>query len=200
MREWLKAAARTISFVAVLPLLAYFFLLRSVSGSDRVLESCSQLLALVPGLPGQYLRRAFFARTLAGVSDTAVISFGVILSAAGARIGNASYIGPFCTIGLAEIEDDVLIAAGAKVPSGQRTHGIEGTARICDQAGERRVVKIGRGAWIGNNAVVMADVGEESIVGAGAVVTKPVPSRTIVAGVPARVIRHRASLDRDPRP
>ena len=53
------------------------------------------------------------------------------------------------------------------------------------------MVRIGRGTWIGNNAVVMADVGEDAIVGAGAVVTKPVPARTIVGGVPARVIRGR---------
>src|SRR5262245_34025360 len=191
MRELLKAAARAVCFIAVLPLLAYFFVIRGAAGGDRVLEGCSQLLALVPGLPGQYLRRAFFARTLASVSDTAVISFGAILSQTGTRIGNAAYIGPFCTIGRADIGDDVLIAAGAQVPSGARTHGIDSTTLIRDQPGDRRMVRIGRGTWIGNNAVVMADVGEEAIVGAGAVVTRPVPPRTIVGGVPARVIRSR---------
>ena len=37
----------------------------------------------------------------------------------------------------------------------------------------------------------MADVGRDSVVAAGAVVTRPIPERTIAAGVPARVIRHR---------
>jgi acetyltransferase-like isoleucine patch superfamily enzyme len=191
MRNIAKAAARGLSLLAVTPLLAYYALARGIGGGDRVLESCSQALAWLPGLPGQYLRRAFFARTLAECGDTAVISFGVIFSSAATRVGRGAYIGPFCTIGLASIEADVLVAAGAHVPSGPRTHGVAPTAVIRDQPGELKRVTIGRGSWIGNNAVVMADVGAESIVGAGAVVTKPIPARVIAAGVPARVIRSR---------
>ncbi|MFX0196988.1 MAG: acyltransferase [Candidatus Hodarchaeota archaeon] len=46
--------------------------------------------------------------------------------------------------------------------------------------------------WIGANVVILPGVtiGEASIVGAGSVVNKNVPPHTIVAGVPARVIRH----------
>ena len=48
-----------------------------------------------------------------------------------------------------------------------------------------------RSASIGSGSVIMCNViiGENSIVGAGSVVTKDVPANTIVAGVPARVIR-----------
>ena len=48
-----------------------------------------------------------------------------------------------------------------------------------------------KGASIGSSATVMCGVtiGENSIVGAGAVVTKNVPPNTIVAGVPAKVIK-----------
>jgi acetyltransferase-like isoleucine patch superfamily enzyme len=52
-------------------------------------------------------------------------------------------------------------------------------------------VKIGDDAWIGANAVIFPGVtiGKGAIVGAGAIVREDVPSKTIVAGVPARKIR-----------
>jgi virginiamycin A acetyltransferase len=52
-------------------------------------------------------------------------------------------------------------------------------------------VRIGAGAWIGSAAIVLADVGSETIVAAGSVVTKALPDRVIAAGVPARVVRRR---------
>jgi acetyltransferase-like isoleucine patch superfamily enzyme len=60
-----------------------------------------------------------------------------------------------------------------------------------EQPGQRKLVTIGAGAWIGSAAVVLADVGRDAIVGAGAVVTRPVPERMVAVGVPARVVRER---------
>ncbi|KRL85491.1 acetyltransferase [Lacticaseibacillus pantheris DSM 15945 = JCM 12539 = NBRC 106106] len=52
-------------------------------------------------------------------------------------------------------------------------------------------VHIKQGAWLGANVTVLPGVtiGEDAIVGAGAVVTKDVPANTVVAGVPAKVLR-----------
>jgi acetyltransferase-like isoleucine patch superfamily enzyme len=47
------------------------------------------------------------------------------------------------------------------------------------------------GTLIGSGAIVMANVGHNSVVGAGSVVTKPLPDNVVAAGVPARVIRQR---------
>ena len=58
---------------------------------------------------------------------------------------------------------------------------------------ELKKVKIGEGVWLGAHVVVMPGVtiGDNSVVGAGAVVTKDIPSYSIAAGVPAKVIKKR---------
>lgn len=54
-------------------------------------------------------------------------------------------------------------------------------------------VRIGHDVWIGRSAIVLAGVtvGDGSVIGAGSVVTKDVPSYAIVAGNPARLMRYR---------
>ena len=64
-KELLKAVARGVATVLVLPwLLAYWFKTLFV-GRDRALEGSSESLSLLPGLLGKYLRRAFLAWVLA---------------------------------------------------------------------------------------------------------------------------------------
>jgi virginiamycin A acetyltransferase len=192
MRETLKSIARAAALAAVSPALLSFILRARLFGKDRALEGSTQALALIPGILGQYLRRAFLARTLASCADTAAIEFGTIFSQAGTRIGARAYLGPRCHIGLADIGADVLLAAGVHVPSGGATHGVgDPDVPIREQPGERTMIQLGEGAWIGSAAIVMADVGRGTVVGAGAVVTKPLPDFVIAAGVPARVIRSR---------
>lgn len=56
---------------------------------------------------------------------------------------------------------------------------------------ESRPVTIGDGVWIGTRAIILPGVtiGEGAVIGAGSVVTRDVPPRTIAAGNPARVLR-----------
>jgi virginiamycin A acetyltransferase len=191
-RERLKATIRLAALIAVGPFLLWHWLWVLLIGPDRALECSSEMLSLLPGLAGQYLRRAFLAWTLAECHPTAVICFGVLLSKAGARIGPNVYIGPRCHIGLAHIERDALLAAGVHVTSGARTHGIDDPSRpIREQTGVTSAVCIGAGAWIGSSAVIMADVGSGSVIGAGAVVTRPLPSLVVAAGVPAKIVHSR---------
>ena len=56
---------------------------------------------------------------------------------------------------------------------------------------ESKAVRIGNHVWIGTRAIILKGVtiGDGAIIAAGAIVTKDVPEKTIVAGIPARVIK-----------
>jgi acetyltransferase-like isoleucine patch superfamily enzyme len=193
-----KWIARLLANLAALPLVLVHAVKVPVLGKDRALEGSTQLLALFPGLCGQYVRRAFLAWTIAECHPSATICFGTILSKTGTRIGENAYVGPYCSLGSVTIERDVLVATGVHILSGGRIHGTDDPTRpIREQEGELVHVTMGAGCWIGAGAVVMADVGRDSIVGAGAVVTKTVPDGIISAGVPARAIRARANTRSD---
>ena len=192
MRELAKLIAHSIAWLAVTPSVWSWHVRSWIVGADKALESSTQAWGLVPGLIGQYLRRAFLCRTLRSCARTATIEFGALFSSARAEIGERVYIGPRCHIGWVLIESNVLIAAGVHVPSGARTHGTtDDTVPIRDQPIEKSAVRIGTGAWIGSAAVVMADVGRDAVIGAGAVVTKAIPERAVAGGVPARILRMR---------
>ena len=192
MREAVKATARGACFVLVLPALASFFIKAVFLGKDRALEGSTQALSLIPGLPGQYLRRAFLSVAIARCAPSAVVSFGTIFSSTAARLDDQVYIGAGGFLGLVHIERDVLIGSGVHITSGRQTHGTSDVSRpMRDQEGARTLVRVGAGAWIGSAAVIMADVGANSIIGAGAVVTSAIPEGVVAAGVPAKVIRTR---------
>lgn len=192
MRELAKSLARGVATLLVAPELLSYWLRSFVLGRDRALEGSTQLLAIIPGIVGQYLRRAFLARVLEQCHASVTIEFGTIFSQTGTRLDANAYIGPRCHIGLAHLEANVLLAAGVHVPSGRHTHGHADThSPIHAQPLQRTRVRIGAGSWIGSGAVVMADVGQDTIVGAGSVVTKPLPDHVVAAGVPARVLHSR---------
>jgi acetyltransferase-like isoleucine patch superfamily enzyme len=192
MRRAVKAVVRGLATLLVTPALVSYALRRPLVGGDRALAGSTQMLALIPGLPGQYLRRAFLARTLAACHPSVAVEFGTLFSQAGARLDENVYVGPRCHLGLVHLERDVLLAAGVHVPSGANTHGTADPDRpIREQEGLRTLVRIGEGTWVGSGAIVLADVGRHCVIGAGSVVTRPIPDHAVAAGVPAQVIRRR---------
>jgi acetyltransferase-like isoleucine patch superfamily enzyme len=195
VRSCAKAACRLVALAAVLPVVLLFKLNAVAVGRNRALEAASQLLSLVPGITGQYLRRVFLQCALDRCHQSSLVEFGTIFSQAGAMLDANVYVGPRCGLGLVHLERDVLLAAGVQVPSGGKTHYFSDPSRpIREQGGERRMVTIGEGAWIGTGAIILADVGKGTIVAAGSVVTKVLPDNVIAAGVPAKVIRSRFEL------
>jgi acetyltransferase-like isoleucine patch superfamily enzyme len=194
MKNGLKRLACVVATVILAPEFLSYWIRSRLWGRDRALEGSSQTLSLIPGIVGQVFRRAFLTRVLDYCHPDTTVEFGTIFSKAGTRIDEDVYIGPRCHIGWAHLERDVLIAASVHIPSGPMTHGTaDPVRRIQDQPGLLQQIRIGAGTWVGSGAVIMADVGSDSIIGAGAVVTKPIPDRVLAAGVPARVVRNRES-------
>jgi acetyltransferase-like isoleucine patch superfamily enzyme len=92
----------------------------------------------------------------------------------------------FLDLGGITIEDDVLIGPGVSLIS--ESHPLDPAKR---KILEVKHVLIKKNAWIGAGAMVLpgVSVGENSVVAAGALVTKDVPDNCVVAGVPAKIIR-----------
>lgn len=196
MLRLIKPFVRLLAIAMVLPVYAIYALSVAILGAERVFPGWSQAFSLLPGVSGQWLRRAFYGLTLPRCGQESVVSFGSVFSHPTAEIGDRAYIGLYCCLGDIVLEEDVLIASQVSIMNGCKQHGIERLdIPVREQPGEWPKVTIGRDSWIGERAVVMADVGRHCVVGAGSVVTKPVPDYAIVLGVPARIVDWRG-----PRP
>jgi acetyltransferase-like isoleucine patch superfamily enzyme len=125
------------------------------------------------------------------------------------HIGDYALITPGVRISASdsiEIGDNCMIASGVYITDSD-WHGIYD--RIERNTGPRPI-RIGNNVWIGDQAIVLkgVSIGDNSIVGAGAVVTHDVPANVVVAGNPARIVKQldpdgpfvtRADYFRDPR-
>lgn len=193
-RSVIKRILNVVALVFVLPFVGLYSLLRLVAAgrNDSLFQAFSQFFSLGPGLPGDYLRRAFYRLTIDSCAEECSIQFGTILSTSAVSIGYGVYIGANCNIGHCTIGDDTLLGSNVTLLSGKRQHHFARLdVPIRFQGGDYRSVSIGRDVWIGNGAIVLDDVGDQAVVAAGAVVVKPVEARSIVGGNPASVIGYR---------
>jgi acetyltransferase-like isoleucine patch superfamily enzyme len=115
------------------------------------------------------------------------VGFGAAFTARGASMGPYVSMGAYCVIGHARIGDHVMMASRISIPSGRRQH-IDESGRLSSEPRFEKV-EIGRGSWIGEGAIIMADVGEQCIVSAGAVIVNDMPRACLLAGNPATVVR-----------
>jgi acetyltransferase-like isoleucine patch superfamily enzyme len=120
------------------------------------------------------------------------IGFGTLVAHRQLRVERGVYIGERCTLGMASIEEHATIGSNVDILSGSRQHfALDLNRPIQEQGGIFEPVRIGRNTWVGNSAVIMADVASDCLIGAGSVVVQPIPERSVAVGNPARVTRVR---------
>ncbi|MDB4540241.1 acyltransferase [bacterium] len=181
-----------LAVACVAPIILSHKLSSALTNPDTSLESHSQLLSLFPGRLGNHLRVGFYRFALNKCDPTATISFGTLFSKRGAVIGKHVYIGPRCILGLVTLEDDVLLGPDVQIPSGPMTHGIKLTnVPIRNQTGTVERITIGTDTWIGAQCTILANVGHQAVIGAGAIVTRNISDGIVAAGNPAKKIRSR---------
>ena len=127
------------------------------------------------------------------LGDYSVVeSFACINNAVGdVIIGNHTRIGLHNTIiGPVTIGSHVNLAQGITITA--LNHNFDDSEKRIDQQGiSTKEVVLEDDIWVGANAVILPGVtiGKHAVVAAGAIVTKDVPPHSLVAGVPAKVIR-----------
>jgi maltose O-acetyltransferase len=106
------------------------------------------------------------------------------------HLGARAFVNANCVfLDCAEIRIGDNFQAGPGVQLLTPEHPLEAVARRGEETA--RPIFIGHDVWIGGGAIVLAGVtvGDRSVIGAGAVVTKDVPSDVVVVGNPAKIVR-----------
>jgi acetyltransferase-like isoleucine patch superfamily enzyme len=191
IRRSIKRSVDVCCIAAVAPAAAICRLERALSAhGDAAFVFWAQAMALVPGLPGVFLRRAFYRMTLERCGTSFYVGFGAWFSHRSSIVEEDVYIGPYAVIGSSCLRRGCLLGTRSSLLSGTGLHAMDRQGRwLPADLTHIRQIDIGEYAWIGESAVVMADVGPSAMVAAGAVVSARVPSRVVVAGNPARFAR-----------
>lgn len=108
-------------------------------------------------------------------------------------IGKNTFIGPQTFVVAQEeiiIGEDCLVAERISIRDQEHSTKLD-SVPFRSQGSLTRPIHIGRNVWIGANCIVTSGVtvGDSSVIGAGAVVTRDIPTGCLAVGIPAKVIR-----------
>ena len=192
VKHTIKTILNRISQLLILPLAVLCKLEELIlpNKSELIFGTCTHMVAMLPGIPGAFLRRAFYTLTLEECSSHCHIGFGTIFSHRASIVKAHVYIGSYALIGSAYLGEHSLIGSRVSILSGRALHTLGDDGMWTSFSAERLArVSLFKNVWIGEGAIIVADVGEGSMVGAGSVVTSNVKPNIVVTGNPARFVK-----------
>ena len=152
------------------------------------------LIAWIPSLTGFVIRYLFFKIIFKSLGGMCYIAPGVTMQRSyGIKAGRNLAVNRGSLIdgkGEVELGDNVLIGPNVIITSAQ--HSFDRVdIPMAMQPEKKAKVTIGNDVWIGTHAIINPGItiGDRVVVGAGAVVTHDVESYSVVAGVPAKLIK-----------
>ena len=192
MRKIIKIIIHLICQVIVLPFAVLCWVENAFSSqkSEIFFTLWSHFFALFPGIVGVVLRRAYYCFVLNHCYRQCHIGFGTIFSHRRVCIEDHVSIGNYCVIGTAHIGARCEIGSRVSITSGKHQHrkNNDGHWTAFDSSHATQV-KIAEDVWIGEGAIIMADIGKGSMIGAGAVVNRDIGPNAVAVGNPARDLK-----------
>lgn len=193
LKRVLKMLFFAVSLVVTFPLAMAVWVEKNGWSGEEIFVALGQFLALVPGITGSYLRAAYYFLTLERCSWEVRLGFGSFFSHRAASLGRNVSVGSYCIIGTVTIDDEVMMASRVSITSGKRQH-LDELGRISSVQRFDRI-EIGRKTWVGEGAIILANVGPNCIVSAGAVVINDTSSGQLIAGNPGKAIRELVEIE-----
>lgn len=167
-------------------LFIYNFFLKHLPATDNGYP-VSMIMRKMRSSVGKYL----FDRCGMNINIEKGADFG---SGKGISLGSNSGLGINCKVrGPLEIGDNVMMGPDVVIMTNSHNFKrIDIPMNIQGSAAPKKVV-IGNDVWIGTRVIILpgVEIGDGAIIGAGAVVTKNIPSMAVVGGCPAKVIKYR---------
>lgn len=188
MRTCVKRLSNAIFRALMFPVWLFVGFADSLLRTDETFLFFAHFFAFFPGKLGDFIRRTYYWWTLKTCGSDLVVGFGSFFTGRNVTLGDCVWIGQYSIIGDATIDSRVLISDRVSVLTGRHQHVRDVTGALTIDRERRVIVTIGQDTWIGAGAIIMADVREQCVVGAGAVVVKPVPPGSTAVGVPARLV------------
>lgn len=154
--------------------------------------------------PGEWSRRSELLRDLLGaVGEGVVVQPSLRLDYGfNVRIGAGTFVNYDCVLlDVAPITIGASCQIATRVQLLTATHPVDPVVR---RAGweSGAPIELGDNVWLGGGAIVLPGItiGADTVVGAGAVVTRDLPAGVVAVGAPARVLREITEADRIPMP